>query len=74
MIFVCDRVENMVGKGENAVIQHFLLFLPCLPNVFLIVFKTQNCIMHGGVKTHLPHGQKTKTQDSYGKIDNYLHL
>ena len=26
MIFVFDRVENIVGKGENADYQHFLLF------------------------------------------------
>ena len=26
MISVFDRVENLVGKGENAVYQHFLLF------------------------------------------------
>ena len=25
-IFIFDRVENTVGKGENAVYQHFLLF------------------------------------------------
>ena len=27
--FVLDRVENNVGKGENADYQHFLLFPPC---------------------------------------------
>ena len=27
--FVLERVENMVGKGENAGYQHFLLFLQC---------------------------------------------
>ena len=26
MIYVLDRVENIVGKGENAGNQHFLLF------------------------------------------------
>ena len=26
MIFAFDRVENIVGKGENADYQHFLLF------------------------------------------------
>ena len=26
MIFVFDRIENIVGKGENAGYQHFLLF------------------------------------------------
>ena len=29
MIFVLDRVENIVGKGENAGYQHFLLFPGC---------------------------------------------
>ena len=27
--FVLGRVENIVGKGENAGHQHFLLFLQC---------------------------------------------
>ena len=29
MIFVFDRVENIVGKGENDGYQHFLLFPQC---------------------------------------------
>ena len=29
IISVCDRVENIVGKGENAGYQHFLLFSQC---------------------------------------------
>ena len=29
MISVFDRVENMVGKGENDGYQHFLLFPQC---------------------------------------------
>ena len=29
IISVCDRVENIVGKGENASSQYFLLFLQC---------------------------------------------
>ena len=28
-IFLFDRAENTVGKGENAGYQHFLLFLQC---------------------------------------------
>ena len=28
-ISFCDRVENTIGKGENAGYQHFLLFLHC---------------------------------------------
>ena len=30
MIFVFDRIENIVGKGENAGYQHFLLFPQCI--------------------------------------------
>ena len=30
--FVLGRVENIVGKGENACKQHFLLFSPCFQN------------------------------------------
>ena len=29
MISVFDTVENIVGKGENAGYQHFLLFSEC---------------------------------------------
>ena len=29
MIFAVDIIENIVGKGENAVYQHFLLFPHC---------------------------------------------
>ena len=29
MISVFDRVENILGKGENAGYQHFLLFPQC---------------------------------------------
>ena len=30
-IFLFDRVENTVGKGENAGYQHFLLCPQCFP-------------------------------------------
>ena len=33
-IFVFDRVENIVGKGENAGYQHFLLFPQCFRRAF----------------------------------------
>ena len=32
IISVCDRVENIVGKGENAGYQHFFLFPLCFEN------------------------------------------
>ena len=31
MIFLFERAENTVGKGENAGHQHFLLFPQCFP-------------------------------------------
>ena len=31
MISLIDRVENTVGKGENAGYQYFLLFPQCFP-------------------------------------------
>ena len=34
MIFVFDRVENIVGKGENAGYQHFLLLPQCFQRAF----------------------------------------
>ena len=33
--FVLQRVENIVGKGENAGYQHFLLFPQCFQKEFL---------------------------------------
>ena len=34
MIFVFDTTENIVGKGENAGNQHFLLFPQCFQKAF----------------------------------------
>ena len=31
-IFLFDKIENTMGKGENAGYQHFLLFSQCFPN------------------------------------------
>ena len=37
MVFVFDRVENIVGKGENAGYQHFLLASQCFQEAFFLV-------------------------------------
>ena len=46
-----DRVENTVGKGENAGYQHFLLFLQCFPRVakkcIPWVAKSRDCVVKG---------------------------
>ena len=39
--FVFDRVENIVGKGENAGYQHFLLF----HSVFKRLLKSRDCVV-----------------------------
>ena len=44
MIFVFDRVENIVGKGENAGYQHFLLFPTMFSKCFFLgVVKSPDC-------------------------------
>ena len=37
--FVSDNVENIVGKGENAGYQHFLLFPQCFKKLKAKGFK-----------------------------------
>ena len=34
MIFVFDRIENIMGMGENASYKHFLLFSQCFHKAF----------------------------------------
>ena len=36
--FVLGRIENIVGKGENAGNQHFLLFPQCFQKAFYVLF------------------------------------
>ena len=45
MIFVFDKVENIVGKGENAGYQHFLLFPRCFQTFLLRVVESQDCVV-----------------------------
>ena len=55
--FASDREENILGKGENAGFQHFLLFLKCFQKPFLKAFcleadclrviRTQKCVIKG---------------------------
>ena len=43
---VLRRVENIVGKGENAGCQHFLFFPPMFSKAFLFrVVKSQDCVV-----------------------------
>ena len=46
--FFCDRVRNIVGKGENAGYQRFLL-CPTMfsKGFFLRVVKTKDCLVKG---------------------------
>ena len=45
MISGFDRVENIVGKGENAGKQHFLLFPVFSKAFFFRVVKSQDCVV-----------------------------
>ena len=44
---VLSRVVNIVGKGENAGYQHFLLFLQCLKKktFFFKIYKSWDCVV-----------------------------
>ena len=43
--FVFGRVENIVGKGENAGHQCFLLFPQCFPKLLFNVVRSQDCVV-----------------------------
>ena len=44
--FLLERLENIVGKGENAGYQHFLLFAqPFSKGLSLRVLKSQDCVV-----------------------------
>ena len=46
MTSVFDRKENIVGKGENAGYQHFLLFPRCFQKAsFLGVVISRDCVV-----------------------------
>ena len=41
-----DKIENIVGKGENADYQHFLLYPQCFQKAsFFGVVKSQDCVV-----------------------------
>ena len=42
MIFVFDELENILGKGENAGFQHFLLFPQCFQKKKLMAILIQH--------------------------------
>ena len=43
IIFVCEMVRNIVGKGENACNQHFLLSYNVFKSLFFMVVKRWDC-------------------------------
>ena len=51
MKFGMEKVENIVGKGENAVYQHFLLFFPQMfsKGFLLKVIKSRDCVVKSQV-------------------------
>ena len=47
-IYLFDRVENTVGKGENAGNQYFLLFPTVFSKAFFAwVIKSLDCVVKG---------------------------
>ena len=45
---VLGKVESILGKGENAGYQHFLLFPQCFQKIFLFkVVESRDCVVKG---------------------------
>ena len=44
--FTFGRIENVVGKGENAGYQHILLFPQCFQKLFFPGVKSQDCVVN----------------------------
>ena len=45
-----ERVENIIGKGENAGYQHFLLFQQCFSKAFFsryVKSRDSDCVVTG---------------------------
>ena len=43
---ISERIENNLGKGENAGYQHFLCFPECFAKAFSFRFvRSQNCVV-----------------------------
>ena len=47
MIPVFDRIENIVGKGENAGSKHFLLFPQCFQKTFSPIVQLELLVLSG---------------------------
>ena len=46
IISLFDTAKNIVGKGENAGYQHFLLFPQCFPKaLFHRVVESRDCVV-----------------------------
>ena len=66
IISLLYRVENFVGKGENAGYQHFLLFPHCFQNASCLgPLKSQDCVVKSYKRRLLWVG---KSQDSVNPI------
>ena len=71
---VNDRIKNIVGKGENAGYQHFLLFQQCFPRPFssgsfIVVIMQQRLKMSPELETYL---SKSKSRQIYGQTEDIV--
>ena len=69
MNFVMERVKNIVGKGENAGYQHFLLFPQCFQKASFSGSLKNGLRVTLNFKYYL-HGKSTYIQ--HGNIDKYF--
>ena len=69
MISLFDKSKNIVGKGENASCQHFLLYPQCFPKPSSLgVVKSQDCVVKNILTFSKLLGVKVKQMMNMGHI------
>ena len=78
MISVFHTKENIMGKGENAGNQHFLLFPQCFQKVFFLrVVETRDCVVTGNEFSPLIYpddANSTSSTSSHSSVGRVLVL
>ena len=67
-LFVLDGEENIVGKGENAGYQHFILFRQCISGTPLIIQCKFTQIIRDCTYIHIRSLLQTKVSIGVGTI------
>ena len=73
IISLSDRIENIVGKEENAGYQHFLLFPLCFQKPsFSGSFKVEIVWLRVNAILHNPEGSREQLKGHHGPFVNLI--